>query len=540
VPALDPSTPIYAGWFTMQLIRRRMMEFSLWNDERFKVFEMNERFQAGPFDMEAVRVTHSIPDCCGLIFRCDAGTIVHTGDWKIDENPVDGRVFDRESWERVGNEGVTLMMSDSTNVLSPGRTVSESAVSEGIMRRVLGHRGRIITTQFASNIHRLYGVRDAAEATGRQIAFLGLSLTTYLEAAKKAGIAPIDPEKLIPADEIDNCDPSKLLIVTTGSQGEDRAQLAQAAFGSSRLLTLQPEDLLLYSAKMIPGNEKRVMRMMNEIAKRGPEIAMSREDCLHSSGHGYKDELDEVIKLVKPEHFLPVHGEYAFLRAHEQLARQSGVMHTTVIGNGEMLGVTPLASKRQHGTMGNFHRIGKARLQTMFNDGGFGSGTAEDLAIEERMRIAVEGIIVCDYEITNNGDNLISAKARVTSRGMWTDDGRLLESVRSSAIAATDQMTVDTKLSTIERTVSRAIRTAVKNYCNKRPDVIVVAHRAGERSRPIPDLDAMEEEDSPDGTQKRYPRRNTAPTDVRPLRGDYKGPGPSGSTRHLRRDAEYQ
>jgi mRNA degradation ribonuclease J1/J2 len=290
---------------------------------------------------------------------------------------------------------------------------------------------------------------------------------------------------------------------------------------------------------MIPGNEKRVMRMMNEIAKRGPEIAMSREDCLHSSGHGYKDELDEVIKLVKPEHFLPVHGEYAFLRAHEQLARQSGVMHTTVIGNGEMLGVTPLASKRQHGTMGNFHRIGKARLQTMFNDGGFGSGTAEDLAIEERMRIAVEGIIVCDYEIANNGDNLISAKARVTSRGMWTDDGRLLESVRSSAIAATDQMTVDTKLSTIERTVSRAIRTAVKNYCNKRPDVIVVAHRAGERSRPIPDLDAMEE-DSPDGAQKRYPRRNTAPTDVRPLRGDYKGPGPSGSTRHLRRDAEYQ
>ena len=305
VPALDPSTPIYAGLFTMQLIKRRMQEFSLWNDKRFKVFEMNERFQAGPFDMEAVRVTHSIPDCCGLIFRSEHGTIVHTGDWKIDENPVDGRHFDRESWERVGKEGVTLMMSDSTNVLSPGRTVSESTVSEGIMRRVLGHRGRIITTQFASNIHRLYGVRAAAEATGRQIAFIGMSLTTYLEAAKRAGIAPLDPANLVPADEIDNCDPSKLLIVTTGSQGEDRAQLALAANGSSRLLTLQPEDLLLYSAKMIPGNEKRVMRMMNEIAKRGPEIAMGREDCLHSSGHGYKEELDEVIKLLKPEHFLP-------------------------------------------------------------------------------------------------------------------------------------------------------------------------------------------------------------------------------------------
>lgn len=540
IPALDPSTPVYAGLFTMQLIRRRMMEFSLWNDERFKVFNMNERFQAGPFDMEAVRVTHSIPDCCGLIFRCDAGTIVHTGDWKIDENPVDGQLFDRTSWERVGNEGVTLMMSDSTNVLSPGRTISESEVSKGIMKRVLGHRGRIITTQFASNIHRLYGVRDAAEATGRSIAFLGLSLTTYLEAAKKAGIAPIDIDKLVPAEEIDNCDPSKLLIVTTGSQGEDRAQLARAAYGASPLLTLRPEDLVLYSAKMIPGNEKRVMRMMNEIAKKGPEIAMGREDVLHSSGHGYKEELDEVIKLLKPEHFLPVHGEYAFLKAHEQLARQSGVAHTTVIGNGQMLGVTPLRTKKSHGTMGNFHMIGKARLQTMFNDGNMGSGTSEDMAIEERMRIAVEGIIVCDYEIANDGNGLILAKARVTSRGMWTDDGRMLESVRSGAVLATEAMPIDTKLSAVERAVSRAIRFAVKNYCNKRPDVIVVAHRAGERSRPVPNVDEIDIDGDDDDGQRRYPKRSMTPTDVRPLRGDYKGSGPSGDSRHLRRDSEYQ
>lgn len=540
IPALDPSTPVYAGLFTMQLIRRRMMEYSLWNDERFKVFNMNERFQAGPFDMEAVRVTHSIPDCCGLIFRCDAGTIVHTGDWKIDENPVDGLLFDRTSWERVGNEGVTLMMSDSTNVLSPGRTVSESEVSKGIMKRVLGHRGRVITTQFASNIHRLYGVRDAAEATGRQISFLGLSLTTYLEAAKKAGIAPIDIDKLVPSEEIDNCDPSKLLIVTTGSQGEDRAQLARAAYGASPLLTLRPEDLVLYSAKMIPGNEKRVMRMMNEIARKGPEIAMSREDCLHSSGHGYKDELNEVIKMLRPEHFLPVHGEYAFLKAHEQLARQAGVAHTAVIGNGQMLGVTPLRTKKSHGTMGNFHMIGKARLQTMFNDGNNGSGTSEDMAIEERMRIAVEGIIVCDYEITNDGNGLILAKARVTSRGMWTDDGRLLESVRSDAVAATEAMPIDSKLSAVERAVSSAIRFAVKNYCNKRPDVIVVAHRAGERSRQVPNLEEIAEVDDEDDVQKRYPRRSMTPGNVRPLRGDYKGPGPSGDSRHLRRDSEYQ
>jgi mRNA degradation ribonuclease J1/J2 len=256
----------------MQLIARRMKEFNLWGDgSRFKVIGVGDgsRFSAGPFEMEAVRVTHSIPDCCGLIFRCAAGTIVHTGDWKIDENPVDGLNFDRSAWERVGQEGVTLMMSDSTNVLSPGRTISESKIRDAMVARAHGHKGRIITTQFASNIHRLYGVKALADATDRKIAFVGMSLTTYLEAAKKAGIAPIDPETLIPAEEIGNVNPSDLIVVTTGSQAEPRAQLCQAAFGGSRLLTLTEDDLVLYSAKMIPGNEKRVMRMMNAIAVRG-------------------------------------------------------------------------------------------------------------------------------------------------------------------------------------------------------------------------------------------------------------------------------
>ena len=502
IPALDPSTPVYAGMFTMQLIARRMKEFNLWGDgSRFKVIDMGERFQAGPFEMEAVRVTHSIPDCCGLIFRCAAGTVVHTGDWKIDENPVDGRQFDRTAWEAVGKEGVTLMMSDSTNVLSPGRTISESNIKESMMQKVLGHKGRIITTQFASNIHRLYGVKAAADASGRKIAFVGMSLNTYLEAAKKSGIAPIDPETLVPAEEIDQVNPDELIIVTTGSQAEPRAQLAQAAFGSSRLITLRPDDLLLYSAKMIPGNEKRVMRMMNAIATRGPEIAMKREDGLHSSGHAYRDELEEVLKMLHPEHFLPVHGEYAFLKEHEALARQCGVRHSTVIGNGQMLGVTPLRNSQTHGLLGNMHLLGEARLQTMFNDGGKGSGTSEDLAVEERMRIATEGIVVVDLEVFDGalrraedavdapedggaargydktGRGFMTGRARVTSRSMWTDEGRLLAHLREAAEKSVEGLENGARLSAVERTAASAVRFACRNYCNKRPDIIVVAHR---------------------------------------------------------------
>lgn len=558
IPALDPNTPVYAGIFTMQLVSRRMQEFNLWNPDRFKVMEMGQRFMAGPFEIEAVRVTHSIPDCCGLIFRSEHGTIVHTGDWKIDEDPVDNQIFDRTAWEQVGKEGVTLMMSDSTNVLSPGRTTSESEVREAIMQKVLGHKGRIISTQFASNIHRLYGIRDAAQATGRSIAFVGQSLNTYLEAAKKAGMAPFDPEKLVPAEDIDSYDPSKLLIVTTGSQGEPNAQLARAACGASPLLTLRKEDLLLYSAKMIPGNEKKVMRMMNAIAKIGPTITMKRDDGLHSSGHAHREELDEVLKLIKPEHFLPVHGEYAFLKEHERLARETGVVHTSVIGNGTLLGVTPLKNKKAHGTLGNFHRIGSARLQTMFNDGGKGSGTAEDLAIEERMRIATEGVVVVDFEVIETAGHAMDSRARVTSRGMWTDNGRLLRHLKEAAINSCAGMNYDSKLAAVERTVARAIRYACRSYCNKKPDVIVVAHRLplkkggggsrGGGSAPNDEDDDdddsdddgnFSDEEEPEEEQKRYRRRVSRPEGVRPLRGDYKGPGAGGPARERYKDSGY-
>ena len=575
IPALDPSTPVYAGMFTMQLIARRMKEFNLWGDgSRFKVIDMGERFQAGPFEMEAVRVTHSIPDCCGLIFRCAAGTVVHTGDWKIDENPVDGLQFDRTAWEAVGKEGVTLMMSDSTNVLSPGRTISESNIKESMMQKVLGHKGRIITTQFASNIHRLYGVKAAADASGRKIAFVGMSLNTYLEAAKKSGIAPIDPETLVPAEEIDQVNPDELIIVTTGSQAEPRAQLAQAAFGSSRLITLRPDDLLLYSAKMIPGNEKRVMRMMNAIATRGPEIAMKREDGLHSSGHAYRDELEEVLKMLHPEHFLPVHGEYAFLKEHEALARQCGVRHSTVIGNGQMLGVTPLRNSQTHGLLGNMHLLGEARLQTMFNDGGKGSGTSEDLAVEERMRIATEGIVVVDLEVFDGalrraedavdapedggaargydktGRGFMTGRARVTSRSMWTDEGRLLAHLREAAEKSVEGLENGARLSAVERTAASAVRFACRNYCNKRPDIIVVAHRGTIDPESQRRLQRAKAEETPEsgtvgasGTKYR-PRartRATTPSGVRPLRRSDgpKGDG-GGGNRHLRSDPTYQ
>ncbi|KAF8399925.1 hypothetical protein HHK36_015796 [Tetracentron sinense] len=196
IPALDSRTPIFASSFTMELIKNRLKEFGIFVPSRLKVFKTKKKFLAGPFEVEPIRVTHSIPDCCGLVLRCGDGTILHTGDWKIDESPLDGKVFDRETLEELSKEGVTLMMSDSTNVLSPGRTISETVVADALLRHISVAKGRIITTQFASNIHRLGSVKAAADLTGRKLAFVGMSLRTYLDAAWKDGKAPIDPSTL--------------------------------------------------------------------------------------------------------------------------------------------------------------------------------------------------------------------------------------------------------------------------------------------------------------------------------------------------------
>ncbi|KAL7179572.1 hypothetical protein ACSBR1_042879 [Camellia fascicularis] len=214
IPALDSHTPIFASSFTMefscisssiwnadtfvleQLIKKRLQDFGIFLPSRLKIFKTRRRFSAGPFEIEPISVTHSIPDCCGLVLRCADGTILHTGDWKIDESPLDGKGFDREALEEL-SKGVTLMMSDSTNVLSPGRTLSETVVADALLRRISTAKGRVITTQFASNIHRLGSMKAAADLTGRKLVFVGMALRTYLDAAWKDGKAPIDPSTLV-------------------------------------------------------------------------------------------------------------------------------------------------------------------------------------------------------------------------------------------------------------------------------------------------------------------------------------------------------
>ncbi|KAL5543944.1 hypothetical protein UlMin_007728 [Ulmus minor] len=479
IPALDSRTPIFASSFTMELIRKRLKENGIFVPSRLKVFRTRKKFMAGPFEIEPIRVTHSIPDCCGLVLRCADGTILHTGDWKIDESPLDGKVFDREALEELSKEGVTLMMSDSTNVLSPGRTMSETVVADSLLRHISAATGRVITTQFASNIHRLGSVKAAADLTGRKLVFVGMSLRTYLDAAFKDGKAPIDPSTLVKVEDIDAYAPKDLLIVTTGSQAEPRAALNLASFGGSHSLKLNKEDRILYSAKVIPGNETRVMKMLNRISEIGSTIVMGKNECLHTSGHGYRGELDEILKIVKPQHFLPIHGELLFLKEHELLGRSTGIHHTAVIRNGEMLGVSHLRNRRV--LSNGFTLLGKENLQLKYSDGDKAFGTSSELCIDERLKIALDGIIVVSMEILRpqhvNGvsENTIKGKIRITTRCLWLDKGKLLDSLHKAAHAALSSCPVNCPLAHMERIVSEVLRKLVRKYSGKRPEVIAIA-----------------------------------------------------------------
>lgn len=463
----------------MELIKKRLKEFGIFVPSRLKVFRTRKKFIAGPFEIEPIRVTHSIPDCCGLVIRCADGTILHTGDWKIDESPLDGKVFDREALEELSKEGVTLMMSDSTNVLSPGRTISESVVADALLRHISSAKGRVITTQFASNIHRLGSVKAAADLTGRKLVFVGMSLRTYLDAAWKDGKAPIDPSTLVKVEDIDAYAPKDLLIVTTGSQAEPRAALNLASYGSSHSLKLSKEDIILYSAKVIPGNETRVMKMLNRVSEIGSTIIMGKNEGLHTSGHGYRGELEEVLKIVKPQHFLPIHGELLFLKEHELLGKSTGIRHTTVIKNGEMLGVSHLRNRRV--LSNGFISLGKENLQLMYNDGDKAFGTSTELCIDERLRIASDGIIVISMEILRpqvvDGvtEKSLKGKIRITTRCLWLDKGKLLDALHKAAHAALSSCPVNCPLAHMERTVSEVLRKMVRKYSSKRPEVIAIA-----------------------------------------------------------------
>jgi ribonuclease J len=322
--------------YALALCRRRLEERDL-GDIPLRVVSLGEPIALGPFELETVRMTHSIADATALVLRTPVGTVVHSGDFKLDDQPPDGEASDLARLRQIGDDGVALFLSDSTNVMVPGRAGRESLVVDAIARAVAGASGRVLVGIFASNVYRLQAAIDAAAAQGRKVVLLGRSVRTHFDVARELGLLQVD-DTLFTSPEIARSLPrDQVLYVAGGTQGEGRGALCRIANGSHGQVSLQVGDRVVLSSRVVPGNERRVLAMENELLGRGVELVgrgIDRE--LHVSGHAHADEQRELIETLRPRCFVPVHGTRQHLARHAALAREAGVTQVTVLYNGHV------------------------------------------------------------------------------------------------------------------------------------------------------------------------------------------------------------
>ncbi|MBI5165090.1 MAG: ribonuclease J [Magnetospirillum sp.] len=332
--------PVYATPFAAAILRNKLHEAGLEKTVPLTVVPLGGRFKAGPFDVEMVSLTHSIPEPNALAIRTPAGTIVHTGDWKFDPDPLIGLPADTDKLRQLGNEGVLALVGDSTNVFTRGHSGSEAEVRAALIAEFARHRGRIAVGCFATNLARIESIAIAAHANGRSVALVGRSLWRIDKAARELGYLPDMPPFLsdhdagyVPKDSI--------VYICTGSQGEPRAALARIAADDHPHVTLGKGDVCLFSSRVIPGNEKSIFRLQNDLTRLGVDIVTDRDAFIHVSGHPAREELEEMYQLVRPKIAVPVHGEARHIKEHAALALANQVPRAMEIENGKMLRLAP-------------------------------------------------------------------------------------------------------------------------------------------------------------------------------------------------------
>lgn len=330
--------PIYATPFTATLARGKLKEAGFGHlTDIVREIPIGGRFNLGPFDIEFVTFTHSILEPNALAIRTDQGTVIHTGDWKLDDGPVIGRTTDVDRLTAIGKEGVLALVCDSTNVFTTGKTGSEEDLESSLSDLIAQHpTGKICVTCFASNLARLHTIAVAAKENGRQIVVAGRSFAKMMDAAHANGYM-LDTPDFLEESQAPQIPDDELLIICTGSQGEPRAALARIASGNHKNISLGDGDTVIFSSRTIPGNERSIFRVQNELARKGCKIITSHDHFVHVSGHPAQDELRELFRRVHPDIAIPVHGEFRHLQAHAALAEECGVEKTFVIENGNMI-----------------------------------------------------------------------------------------------------------------------------------------------------------------------------------------------------------
>ncbi|MEJ5360609.1 MAG: ribonuclease J [Spirochaetota bacterium] len=398
------NVPVYATKLTLGLVTSRLAERPV-NTPTFIEIEPRDVIHIGSFVIEFLRVNHSIIDGVGLAIKTPIGTIIHTGDYKIDYSPIDGNVADLHRFAEYGQQGVLLLISDSTNATNPGYTPSEIVLKKKLLEIFAKSKGRIFVASFASNIHRIQQVLEASQKYNRKVVISGTTMQKNIEIATELGYLKYKKDLIIDAKDIGKYTHKKLVVLCTGSQGEPMSALSRMAAGTHKHFRIGAGDTVIITASVIPGNERMVYSVINSLMQMGADVFYEQDEEIHVSGHASQEELKLMITLTQPKYFLPVHGEYRHLKAHASLAESLNIKPQNIIvaRNGDIIELTP----------NRFEKKGTIPLSSVYVDGTYIGDITDDI-IAERKTLASDGVIIISIVI---GDGLLLYPPVITAKG---------------------------------------------------------------------------------------------------------------------------
>ncbi len=459
--------PVYGTDLTLALIETKLAERKI-EGVQFNVIKQGDSFSAGVFRIEAIRVTHSIDAALGFAIHTPAGIIVHTGDFKVDYTPVDGKVMDLAKFAQLGGKGVLAMLSDSTNAESPGFTMTESRIGDTFESYFKKATGRIIVATFASNIHRLQQVVSASKRYGRKVCLTGRSMEKIAKVAKELGYLKLDEGILVEPEELEKLKNNKIAILTTGSQGEPMSGLVRMAAGEHRKLEMIPGDTVIISASPIPGNERYVSDVINMLYRRGANVINEGIADVHVSGHACEEELKLVLSLVKPKYFIPMHGEYRHLYRHAAIAESIGIKksHIFIPEIGKVIEIG-----RKFASMSETVPSGSVIID------GSGVGDVGNVVLRDRKLLSQDGLFIVVVSLSAETGALISGP-EIISRGFvyMRESADLLETARNVVISVVEGCAKNkiTEWTTIKGRIKKALRGFLYESTKRNPMILPV------------------------------------------------------------------
>ena len=458
--------PIYGTKLTLGLLANKLKEHDLDDSAEIHEITAGAPWQIGPFTVEGIRVTHSLMDCLALAVETPLGTVIHTGDFKIDNTPMDGEMFDFQRFAAYGEKGVLLLMSDSTNVERRGHTPSEREVGTNLEQIIVKSTGKVLVSTFSSSIPRIQQVVEIAERCDRRVVLSGRSMIRNCEVAAELGYLRLPRSFMTDSEKWQSLAPDRLMFLTTGSQGEPMSVLHRVALNDHKTLKVESGDTVILSSKFIPGNEKVISNLINHLYRRGAEVHYEKVSEIHVSGHASQEELKTMLQLTRPRYFVPIHGEYRHLVRHRRLAQEVGIPEENcfLLDDGDVLELTSRGAEK----------VKPIQVGRVFVDGK-GVGDVGDMVIRDRRHLSEDGMVLAVMAIHQQSGEIVAGPDLISRGFMLAEESEeVMESAKQAVLAALADMNRETRTDPeeLKEEVRRVLRRFFRKKLERRPVVL--------------------------------------------------------------------